>query len=101
MLGYPLAYVLSQLPRRAANLLLIAVMLPFWTSLLVRTYAWLVLLQRQGLINTWGMALGLWDEPLALVQQPVRHAGRHGAHHAAVPRAAGATARCARSTATT
>lgn len=66
-LGYPLAYVLAQLPRRVANLLLIAVMLPFWTSLLVRTYAWLVLLQRQGLVNTWGMALGLWDEPLVLV----------------------------------
>jgi ABC-type spermidine/putrescine transport system permease subunit I len=66
-LGYPLAYVLSQLPRRAANLCLIAVMLPFWTSLLVRTYAWLVLLQRQGLINSWGIRLRLWDEPLALV----------------------------------
>jgi ABC-type spermidine/putrescine transport system permease subunit I len=67
LLGYPLAYVLSQLSRRAANVCLIAVMLPFWTSLLVRTYAWLVLLQRQGLVNTWGMRLGLWDEPLALV----------------------------------
>ena len=67
VLGYPLAYVLSQLPRRAANLCLIAVMLPFWTSLLVRTYAWLVLLQRRGLVNTWGMELGLWEEPLALV----------------------------------
>jgi len=67
LLGYPLAYVLSQLPRRAANLCLVAVMLPFWTSLLVRTYAWLVLLQRTGLINTWGIKLGLWDEPLALV----------------------------------
>jgi putative spermidine/putrescine transport system permease protein len=67
LLGYPLAYFLSQLPRRAANLCMIAVLLPFWTSLLVRTYAWLVLLQRQGLINKWGMSLGLWDEPLALV----------------------------------
>ena len=65
--GYPLAYVLSQLPRRAANLCMIAVLLPFWTSLLVRTYAWLVLLQRKGLINDWGMRLGWWDEPLALV----------------------------------
>jgi ABC-type spermidine/putrescine transport system permease subunit I len=65
--GYPLAYVLSQLPSRAANLCLIAVLLPFWTSLLVRTYAWLVLLQRKGLINSWGMQLGWWDEPLALV----------------------------------
>ena len=67
LLGYPLAYVLSQLPRRAATLCLIAVMLPFWTSLLVRTYAWLVLLQRRGLINTWGIELGWWDEPLPLV----------------------------------
>ncbi|MFO1311051.1 MAG: ABC transporter permease [Burkholderiales bacterium] len=65
--GYPLAYALSQMPRRAANLCLIAVMLPFWTSILVRTYAWLVLLQRQGLVNQWGMKLGLWDEPVALV----------------------------------
>ena len=67
LLGYPLAYVLSQLPRRAANLCMIAVLLPFWTSLLVRTYAWLVLLQRQGLINSWGIKLGLWDQPLSLV----------------------------------
>ena len=67
LLGYPLAYVLSQLPRRAANICMIAVMLPFWTSLLVRTYAWLVLLQRQGIINTWGIKLCLWDAPLALV----------------------------------
>ena len=67
LLGYPLAYVLSQLPRRVANICMIAVMLPFWTSLLVRTYAWLVLLQRQGVINTWGIKLGLWDTPLALV----------------------------------
>jgi putative spermidine/putrescine transport system permease protein/spermidine/putrescine transport system permease protein len=67
LIGYPLAYFLSQLPRRAANLCMIAVLLPFWTSLLVRTYAWLVLLQRQGLINKWGMSLGLWEEPLALV----------------------------------
>jgi ABC-type spermidine/putrescine transport system permease subunit I len=46
---------------------MIAVLLPFWTSLLVRTYAWLVLLQRSGLINTWGIQLGLWSEPLQLV----------------------------------
>lgn len=65
-LGYPLAYVLSQLPPRLANLCMIGVLMPFWTSILVRTYAWLVLLQRHGLINTWGMKLGLWNEPLAL-----------------------------------
>lgn len=67
VLGYPLAYVLSQLPTRVANICMIGVLMPFWTSILVRTYAWLVLLQRQGLINTWGIKLGLWEEPLALV----------------------------------
>jgi len=67
LIGYPLAYFLSQLPERWANLCLITVLLPFWTSLLVRTYAWLVLLQKRGLINSWGMELGLWEEPLKLV----------------------------------
>jgi putative spermidine/putrescine transport system permease protein/spermidine/putrescine transport system permease protein len=66
-LAYPLAYVMAQLPRRLANLCLIMVLVPFWTSLLVRTYAWLVLLQREGLINSWALNLGLWDEPLKLV----------------------------------
>ena len=89
LLGYPLAYVLSQLPRRAANLCLVAVMLPFWTSLLVRTYAWLVLLQRSGLINTWGIKLGPVDRAASARAQPQRHADRHGPHHAAVPGAAG------------
>ena len=67
LLGYPLAYFLSELPKRAATLCMVAVLLPLWTSLLVRTYAWLVLLQRRGLINSWGIELGLWDEPLTLV----------------------------------
>jgi len=67
LLGYPLAYFLSQLSRRAANLCMIAVLLPLWTSLLVRTYAWLVLLQRRGLVNTWAIGMGLWSEPVALV----------------------------------
>lgn len=67
LLGYPLAYFLAQLPRRIANLCMIAVLLPLWTSLLVRTYAWLVLLQRRGLINQWAIDLGIWSEPAALV----------------------------------
>ena len=66
LIGYPLAYFLSQLPPRAANLCMLTVLLPFWTSLLVRTYAWLVLLQNKGLINRWGMETGLWSEPLEL-----------------------------------
>ncbi|MEM9430518.1 MAG: ABC transporter permease [Pseudomonadota bacterium] len=67
LIGYPLAYFMSQLPSGFANLCLIAVLLPFWTSLLVRTYAWLVLLQKQGLVNTWAINLGLWEEPIKMV----------------------------------
>ncbi|GAB5470702.1 MAG: ABC transporter permease [Rhodospirillales bacterium] len=67
LLGYPLAYLLTQLPRRAAGLCMIAVLLPFWTSLLVRTYAWLVILQRKGLVNTWLQDWGIIDAPLRLV----------------------------------
>lgn len=66
LIGYPLAYFLSQLPERAANLCMLTVLLPFWTSLLVRTYAWLVLLQKKGLINNWAIDLGLWDTPVKL-----------------------------------
>lgn len=67
LLGYPLAYLISQLPQRWANLCLIGVLLPFWTSLLVRTYAWLVLLQRRGLLNDWLQSLGIIEQPLQLV----------------------------------
>jgi len=66
LFGYPLAYMLSQLPRRAAGVCLIFVILPFWTSVLVRTYAWLVILQRKGLVNTWLMDLGVIGQPLPL-----------------------------------
>lgn len=67
ILGYPVAYLLSQLPEKAAQVLMIFIILPFWTSVLVRTYAWLVLLQREGLINTSLINLGLISEPLPLV----------------------------------
>ncbi|TJX12617.1 MAG: ABC transporter permease, partial [Mesorhizobium sp.] len=66
VLGYPLAYMLSQLPRRAASICLVLVILPFWTSVLVRTYAWLVILQRKGLINSWLIDLGVISQPLPL-----------------------------------
>jgi putative spermidine/putrescine transport system permease protein len=67
LLGYPVAYVLSVLPARSANLLLICVMLPFWTSLLVRTTAWVILLQGNGPINGLLQWVGLVDAPLQLV----------------------------------
>ncbi|WP_205816682.1 ABC transporter permease [Burkholderia sp. Ac-20345] len=67
LLGYPLAYMLSQLPSRVASICMVFVVLPFWTSTLVRTYAWMVLLQRNGLINTWLTGMGVIDHPLQLV----------------------------------
>jgi len=67
LLGYPLAYLASQLSPRLASLLMLCVLFPFWTSLLVRTYAWLVLLQRRGVINTWLQDLGVIEQPLRLV----------------------------------
>lgn len=57
-LGYPVAYLLSTLPLRTSNLLLILVLLPFWTSLLVRTTAWIAMLQSQGVMNDLFVAFG-------------------------------------------
>ena len=59
LLGYPVAWLLANLPMRVANLLMILVLLPFWTSLLVRTSAWKVMLQQQGVINDVLVWLGL------------------------------------------
>lgn len=67
LLGYPLAYLISQVSERMRPWLLACVLLPFWTSLLVRTYAWLVLLQRRGIINSWLQDMGLIDQPLRIV----------------------------------
>jgi len=66
-LGYPVAYLLATLPTKQSNLLMILVLLPFWTSLLVRTTAWVVLLQTKGLINDLAIRLGLWTEPIQLI----------------------------------
>ena len=67
VLAYPLAYKLAHLREGTANLLMILVLLPFWTSLLVRSAAWIVLLQREGPINGLLLSLGLIQAPLALV----------------------------------
>jgi putative spermidine/putrescine transport system permease protein len=67
VLGYPLAYWLSTLPSRRANVLMILVLVPFWTSILVRVAAWIVLLQSAGLVNRALMGLGLVEQPLALL----------------------------------
>jgi ABC-type spermidine/putrescine transport system permease subunit I len=81
ILGFPVAYVLARIDRAKSNLLMMLVLLPFWTSILVRTYAWMVLLGRQGIINQfllWFRSrevlvddllswLGLPNEPLQLL----------------------------------
>lgn len=67
LLAYPLAYWLSTLPERKANILLILVLLPFWTSVLVRIAAWIVLLQNNGLVNRFFMWIGLTDTPIPLL----------------------------------
>ncbi len=67
LLGFPLAYLLAHLRDKTANLLLILVLLPFWTSLLVRTTAWMVVLQKEGVLNSFLQFLHIISEPLPLV----------------------------------
>jgi len=67
LIGYPLANAIVTLPGRFAAILLACVLLPFWTSLLVRTSAWIVILQKEGLVNGVLQAVGLTDGPLELV----------------------------------
>ena len=62
LLGFPVAYMLATLPSRISNLLMIFVLLPFWTSLLVRTTSWIVLLQTNGPINDLLVFLGILDD---------------------------------------
>lgn len=67
VLGYPVAWLLANLPMRQANLLMILVLLPFWTSLLVRTSAWKVMLQQQGVINDILVQLSLVSDDARLI----------------------------------
>ena len=67
LLGYPLAYYLAGLPNNRANLLLVLVLLPFWTSLLVRTTAWIALLQTNGVINSFLLGVGIIEQPFEML----------------------------------
>jgi spermidine/putrescine transport system permease protein len=67
LVGYPVAYFVATRPRRWRTPLLVLVILPFWTSFLIRTYAWIVLLNREGLINGPLLDLGLIEQPLPLL----------------------------------
>jgi ABC-type spermidine/putrescine transport system permease subunit I len=68
VVGYPFAYLMTIVSGRVAGLLLIAVLLPFWSSLLVRTFAWQVILRDTGIINRFLLDLGLITSPLTLIR---------------------------------
>ena len=68
VLGYPVAFVLATAPTKYSNLLMLLLLLPFWTSLLVRTTTWLVLLQNQGIVNHVLMWVGVFDAPQQLIR---------------------------------
>ena len=67
LIGFPIAYWISRYGGRRKALLLVIVMLPFWTSYLIRTYAWMIVLRDNGVVNQALMAVGLIDEPLILL----------------------------------
>lgn len=67
VLGFPTAYVISRLPRRWRVTALILVLLPFWTNFLIRTYAWIILLNDAGWINGALLAVGIIDDPIRML----------------------------------
>ena len=67
LLGFPVALLLTQVRERTADWLMVLVLLPFWTSLLVRTAAWVVVLQKEGMVNRLLLAVGAISEPLTLI----------------------------------
>lgn len=70
-IGYPIAYWISRYGGRRKALLLILVMLPFWTSYLIRTYSWMIILRDNGVLNTLLQAVGLTSQPLILMNTDV------------------------------
>ncbi|MBI5410633.1 MAG: ABC transporter permease [Nitrospirae bacterium] len=67
LLGFPLAYYIARLPARWQGVWLLLVMIPFWTNFLVRTYAWIFMLRREGLMNSFLMGLGVIDNPIEIL----------------------------------
>ncbi len=66
LIGYPMAYYIARAPERIRHVLLLAVILPFWTSLLLRVYAWVGILRSDGLLNSFLMGVGLISSPLEI-----------------------------------
>ena len=71
LIGYPMAYVISRLSPSARNIAMMLVVLPSWTSFLIRVYAWIGILDSNGLLNNLLMKLGLIDEPLRILNTPI------------------------------
>ncbi|WP_375263104.1 ABC transporter permease subunit [Palleronia sp.] len=71
LIGYPMAYAIARAPEGRRNLLLMLVILPFWTSFLLRVYAWIGILKANGVLNNALMSLGLIDQPLVILQTDI------------------------------
>ena len=71
LLGYPIAYSIARSNPSTRNILMLLVVLPFWTSFLLRVYAWIGILKNNGLLNNTLMSLGLIDEPLVIMQTDI------------------------------
>ena len=67
VIGFPVAYLLARLPENKASILFIFILIPFWTNLLVRTYAWMILLQSTGLINNFLEQIGILKQPISFM----------------------------------
>ena len=89
LIGYPIAYGIARMPRRLQPVLVMAVFLPFLTAFLIRIYAWINILQREGLLNDALLALGIIREPLVWLVD--RHRDRHR-HRLFLPAVHGAAA---------
>ena len=71
LLGYPMAYAIATAPERWRVLLLMLIVLPFWTSFLIRVYAWMGILRSNGLLNNFLLSLGLIEQPLQILHTPL------------------------------
>lgn len=70
VIGFPVAYFIGRAPERLRNVLLLLVMIPFWTSFLIRTYAWISILSTQGFLNSFLMSAGILNQPMSLMYTP-------------------------------
>ena len=103
LIGYPVAYALARAPKRWQAILVLLVVLPFWTSFLIRVYAWINILQHDGLLNQALLALRIVDAPVVVAGDRLRGLYRHRlfvfpVHGAAALRRAGeaSTTRCSK-----